>query len=65
MSYTANQKLEVRVAGETVVIEPPEIHGVRGFEIILSPDRARQLGHSLIVLSMQAMPRKKKPADIG
>lgn len=43
MSLILDQAIEVRVEGETVVIEPPEIHGVRGFEIRLTPDRARKI----------------------
>lgn len=59
MSLILDQAIEVRVEGETVVIEPPEIHGVRGFEIRLTPDRARRLGHTLIGASTQAMPGSK------
>ena len=47
------------------LIEPPEIHGVRGFEIRLTPDRARRLGHSLIGAATQAMPVAAKTPDIG
>lgn len=59
------QAIEVRVDKNEVIVEPPEIHGVRGFEIRLSPDRARQLGHSLIGAATQAMPSTTKPADLG
>ena len=65
MSHVAEQAIEVRVETGVVVIEPPEIHGVRGFEIRLNPERARQLGHSLIGAATQAMPATTKPADIG
>lgn len=59
------QAIEVRVDKNEVIVEPPEIHGVRGFEVRLSPDRARQLGHSLIGAATQAMPATTKPADLG
>lgn len=65
MSQEVEQAIQVRVDGDRVVIEPPEIHGVRGFEIRLTPDRARRLGHSLISAATQAMPSTTRPADIG
>ncbi len=65
MSQIVEQAIEVRVEGGTVLIEPPEIYGVRGFEIRLTPDRARRLGHSLISAATQAMPATTKPPDIG
>lgn len=65
MSYVLDQAIEVRVDGDSVVVEPPEVHGVRGFEIRLNPDRARRLGHTLISAATQAMPATTKPADIG
>lgn len=65
MSYVIDQAIEVRVDGDSVVVEPPEVHGVRGFEIRLTPDRARRLGHTLISAATQAMPATTKPADLG
>lgn len=65
MSYIVEQAIEVRVDGGEVLIEPPEIYGVRGFEIRLTPKRARQLGHSLIGAATQAMPATTNPADVG
>lgn len=62
---TYSQCIEVRVEGSEVVIEPPEINGVRGFEIRLTLDRARRLGHSLIGAATQAMPSPKRSPDIG
>jgi hypothetical protein len=60
MSYVVEQAIEVRVEGETVVIEPPEVYGVRGFEIRLTPARAHILGHALIGAATQAMPATVK-----
>lgn len=57
---THKQAIEIRVDGGEVVVEPPEVHGVRGFEIRLTPDRARRLGHSLISAATQAMPPTTK-----
>lgn len=65
MSYVIEQAIEVRVDGDVVVIEPPEVHGVRGFEIRLTPDRSRRLGHTLISAATQAMPATTKPVDLG
>lgn len=65
MSHILDQAIEVRVDGDSVVVEPPEVHGVRGFEIRLNPDRARRLGHTLISAATQAMPATTKPADLG
>ena len=65
MSYIVEQAIEVRVDGGEVLIEPPEIYGVRGFEIRLTPQRARQLGHSLIGAATQVMPSTTKTPDIG
>ncbi len=62
---THKQAIEVRVDRNEIVIEPPEIHGVRGFEIRMTPTRARQLGHSLIGAATQAMPSTTKPLDLG
>ncbi len=65
MSQIVEQAIEVRVEDDTVLIEPPEIYGVRGFEIRLTPDRARRLGHSLISAATQDMPATTKPPDLG
>ena len=65
MSYIVEQAIEVRVDGNEVVVEPPEIRGVRGFEIRLTPERARQLGHSLIGAATQAMPKTSRAVDVG
>lgn len=59
------QAIEVRVDGHEVVVEPPEIHGVRGFEVRLTPDRARRLGHSLISAATQAMLPTTRTPDVG
>lgn len=60
-----HQAIEVRVDGNEVVVEPPPIYGVRGFDVRLTPERARQLGHSLISAATQAMPSTTRPADLG
>ncbi len=62
---THRQPIEVRVDKNEVVVEPPEIHGVRGFEVRLTPERARAFGHSLISAATQAMPTTTKPLDLG
>lgn len=62
---THEQEIEVRVDQGEVVIEPPEIHGVRGFEIRLTPARARSLAGSLISAAVGVSSAKKRPADIG
>lgn len=59
------QAIEVRVDRNEVVVEPPEIHGVRGFTVRLTPERARAFGHSLISAATQAMPSTTRPLDIG
>ncbi len=66
MIHEFQQAIEVRVDGHEVIVEPPEVHGVRGFEIRLTPDRARAFGHSLISAATQAMPpTTTRPTELG
>lgn len=61
-----NQSIDAKLEGEEIVIEPPEVNGVRGFEVRMTPQRAQELGHKLIGLSTRAIPAPgRKMADIG
>lgn len=59
------QELEARLDVDEVVIEPPEINGVRGFEIRMSSKRAKDFGNKIVGLAIQAMPGRKRESDIG
>lgn len=55
MDIYIETKLETRWEDGRVIIEPPPVHGVRGFTLSLSPDAAKKLGYRLVSESIHAL----------
>ena len=46
-------RCEVRTEGGLVLLEPQEVHGVKGFTVYLTREAADNLGHRLIRAAVQ------------
>lgn len=49
------QVIEVRHEGDTVIMEPPAIHGTKGFSVYMTSDQAKALGYKLIGASTKTL----------
>jgi hypothetical protein len=52
--------LTVRSEDGMVLIEPGPVHGICGFTMILSQDRAKSLGYELIAAATRLLPATTK-----
>jgi hypothetical protein len=45
--------LDIRREDGLIVLEPPTIHGVRGFSIHLTPEQSTELGQKLVQMGQE------------